>query len=307
MSSHTGCPDGASAECGSESPSASLTTCDVAAVPRNWQPPPGEPHARQPRSAASDSETSPCAKRAPERLHRAGIFRSGWRQRHAARHNHARQIAQAGHRHHHRRQTFVARRNAEHAGAQRQRTRQPAENNRGVVAIRQAVEHARRALRPAIARVGTKSGEGNRFQLAKFFRRRLHEQSDFPMARVIAERDGLSVRRAQSALRAQDEKLFPRRIPPDSSPCRHFASGRTDRRWGCSAACSSVSGKLPGRAGRTRLDFINIRGGGVEHVVAGAHAAIEAGSWRQRKENILPSNLDSTSGGLAGQSCIPNL
>jgi len=48
MSSHTGCPDGERAECGSESPKASLTTCAVAAVPRNWQPPPGEPHARQP-------------------------------------------------------------------------------------------------------------------------------------------------------------------------------------------------------------------------------------------------------------------
>ena len=34
-SSHTACPLGASAECGSESPSASATTCDVAAVPRN--------------------------------------------------------------------------------------------------------------------------------------------------------------------------------------------------------------------------------------------------------------------------------
>jgi hypothetical protein len=33
MSSQIGCPDGASAECGSESPSASPTTCDVAAVP----------------------------------------------------------------------------------------------------------------------------------------------------------------------------------------------------------------------------------------------------------------------------------
>ena len=35
MSSHTGCPEGASAEWGNESPSASLTTWDVAAVPRN--------------------------------------------------------------------------------------------------------------------------------------------------------------------------------------------------------------------------------------------------------------------------------
>ena len=62
---HTGCPDGASAECGSDMPSASPTTCDVAAVPRNWQPPSGEAHARQPRSAASWREIIPCEKRAP--------------------------------------------------------------------------------------------------------------------------------------------------------------------------------------------------------------------------------------------------
>jgi hypothetical protein len=41
MSSQIGWPDGDSAECGSDRPSASPITCDVAAVPRNWQPPPG--------------------------------------------------------------------------------------------------------------------------------------------------------------------------------------------------------------------------------------------------------------------------
>ena len=65
MSSQTGSPDGASALCGSASPNASATTCDVAAVPRNWQPPPGVPHARQPMSAASSRLIRPCAKRAP--------------------------------------------------------------------------------------------------------------------------------------------------------------------------------------------------------------------------------------------------
>ena len=35
ISSQMGCPEGARAECVSDSPSASPTTCDVAAVPRN--------------------------------------------------------------------------------------------------------------------------------------------------------------------------------------------------------------------------------------------------------------------------------
>ena len=59
MSSQIGWPEGASAAWGTVRPSASATTCVVAAVPRNWQPPPGVAQARQPRSAASASESSP--------------------------------------------------------------------------------------------------------------------------------------------------------------------------------------------------------------------------------------------------------
>ena len=65
MSVHTGSPEGASALCGNAIPSASAITCEVAAVPRNWQPPPGEPQARQPIAAACSRSISPCAKRAP--------------------------------------------------------------------------------------------------------------------------------------------------------------------------------------------------------------------------------------------------
>ncbi len=65
MSSQMGWPEGASAECGKAMPSASATTCGVAAVPRNWQPPPGLAQARQPSSAASCRETSPWTNRDP--------------------------------------------------------------------------------------------------------------------------------------------------------------------------------------------------------------------------------------------------
>ena len=64
-SSQIGWPEGASAACSTVSPSPSATTCALAAVPKNWQPPPGEAHARQPSSAASCSVTMPCEKRAP--------------------------------------------------------------------------------------------------------------------------------------------------------------------------------------------------------------------------------------------------
>ncbi len=59
MSSQMAWPEGASAACPSAIPKASATTCEVAAVPRNWQPPPGDAQARQPRSAACSSVNSP--------------------------------------------------------------------------------------------------------------------------------------------------------------------------------------------------------------------------------------------------------
>lgn len=65
ISCHTGSPEGASAECGMASPRPSATTCDVPAVPRNWQPPPEEAQALQPARRASCSDNSPLAKRAP--------------------------------------------------------------------------------------------------------------------------------------------------------------------------------------------------------------------------------------------------
>ena len=52
MSSHINCPEGARAVWMSDKPNASPTTCDVAAVPRNWHPPPGEAQAVQSHSAA---------------------------------------------------------------------------------------------------------------------------------------------------------------------------------------------------------------------------------------------------------------
>ena len=62
---HAGVPDGDSAECVMARPSASATTWEVPAVPRNWHPPPGDAHALHPTSCAYSSVTSPCANRAP--------------------------------------------------------------------------------------------------------------------------------------------------------------------------------------------------------------------------------------------------
>ena len=158
-----------------------------------------------------------------KRLDFPGIFSFGRRQRDPARHQHARQIAHRRQRHHHCRQTLVARRHADDSRTRRQRTNEPAEYLRGVVAIRQAVEHAGRTLRAAIARVGTKRGEGNRPQGAQLLGRRLNQQADFPMTGVIAQRDRSAVRRAETALSAENEKLFAAqfaRVPAHASVLR---------------------------------------------------------------------------------------
>ena len=65
MSSQAGLPEGHRAEWVMASPRASATTCDVPAVPRNWQPPPGEAQVLHPISWAYSSVTSPWANRAP--------------------------------------------------------------------------------------------------------------------------------------------------------------------------------------------------------------------------------------------------
>jgi len=57
-------PEGPSAECVSDMPNASPTTCAVAAV-QELAPPPGEAQARHMASAASATVICPCAKRAP--------------------------------------------------------------------------------------------------------------------------------------------------------------------------------------------------------------------------------------------------
>src|SRR5437660_152876 len=79
---------------------------------------------------------------------------------------------------------------------------------RRAVPIRQTVEHTGRALCAAIARIRNESGKRNRLQAPKLRRRLLDEQADFPVTRVIAQRERFSIGISQTALRAQNEKLF---------------------------------------------------------------------------------------------------
>ena len=208
ISSQMGCPDGASAACVSVNPSASATTCDVAAVPRNWQPPPGDAHARHRFSAASSSVISPCAKRAPTDCTRPASSPSS-----------ASSVTPPGTRMHGR--SGVPASASIMAGsplsqvatpitplARGQRADLPAEDGGRVVAIGQGIVHARSALGPSVARVGAVGGERHGAHRRQLFRRRLHQQSDLPVTGVIAQRDRRTVGPADAAVGAQDEDFL---------------------------------------------------------------------------------------------------
>ena len=60
--------------------------------------------------------------------------------------------------HHHSRQAFIAGCDTDDGFAGRQGTDEAAHDDRSVIAVRQGIEHARRALCTAIAGVGNESG-----------------------------------------------------------------------------------------------------------------------------------------------------
>ena len=244
MSRQIGWPEGASAAWGSVMPSASATTCDVAAVPRNWQPPPGLAQARQPSSAASGRVSSPWAKRAPidwilpaSSPSRGGKVTPPGTSTPGRCFDPARAIIMAG-----RPLSQVA--IAEHAFAARQRSDQAPEDDRRVVAIRQAVHHPGRALRAAVARVGDHPGERDDVEPPQFLGRFLDEQADLPVARVIPQRDRLAVGPAQAALGAQDQVRVARDLA--RRPAHAGVLGQAEQvARGPVWSISSVSGSEP--------------------------------------------------------------
>ena len=135
----------------------------------------------------------------------AGVFSVFRQQCDAPGDENAWQRAGGGQRHHHRGEAFVAGGDAEDAGARGKRAHQSAQDDGGVVAVGQRVEHAGGALGAAVARVGAGSGEGDgveRFQFARGFG---YQSADLPVAGVKAESDGSAVWSAEAAVGAEDE------------------------------------------------------------------------------------------------------
>ena len=256
MSSQTGSPEGASALCGSESPSASATTCDVAAVPRNWQPPPGVPQARQPSSAASSRVMRPCANRAPivctlpassppsaGSVTPPGTMTPG-------------RSRAAREREHRRGQALVAGRDAHHARAPRQRADQPPHHR-----SRRRCGTAGCPTCPACPGCGRRRDRCKRRRRAgrprrASSRRGPHQQADLPVAGVVAERDRRAVLPAQPALRAEDQV---RRAPDLGGVPAHAGVLGHAEQVAARLAQQHLGGdrQPPGRPGRLRARRAN--------------------------------------------------
>ena len=171
------------------------------------------------------------------RLNLAGVFAARRRQRHAAGHEHRRQVAHAGQRHHHRGMALVARGHAD--------ARRGASAASGSAA---AARSPRRCDRPGCRTCppcpacGRRTGRsrtpanGTPPRALHFAGRRFDQQADFPVAGVIAQRDRRAVGGADAAQRAEDEELLAAQLATASNPSPRPATSRTDRRW---AACGA--------------------------------------------------------------------
>ena len=203
-------------------------------------------------SAASASVIMPWAKRAPTDWTLPASSPSSGKQRHAAGNQHARQIARAGQRHHHRGQSLVAGGYAEDAAARGQGADQASEDAGRVVAVGQGIEHAGGALGAAVARVGAIGRERHGAQALQLFRRGVHEQRHFPVPGVIPEGDGRAIGGANAAVGAEDEKLFAAEqggVPAHAGvlgPAEEVAGGAVEqhfRRYGSGALRSARFGR----------------------------------------------------------------
>src|SRR5262245_42831407 len=93
-----------------------------------------------------------------------------------------------------------------------QRANLPAENLGCIVAVWQTVHHARCPLSAPVARVSAKRCKRQAVSHLEFFRRRLHQQTNFPMTGVISKGNRSAIGFPNSPLRAQDQKLFARKL-----------------------------------------------------------------------------------------------
>ncbi len=195
-------------------------------------------------------------------LHLAGVFALFGEQGDAAGNQHAGQFVHGGQGHHHGGESFVAGGDPEGAAARRQGADQAAEYGGGVVAVGQGIEHPGGALAAAVAGVGAVRGEGDGAQRFEFLGGRVHQQADLPMSGMVAERDRGAIGGADSAVGAEDQKLFAAqrgRVPTHAGvlgPAESVAGGAFQQHFGRNGKRSGGAAGLGG----------NIEKGGVGRV-----------------------------------------
>ena len=186
-------------------PSASATTCEVAAVPRNWQPPPGTGAGPAAQLGGLGQGELAVGIAGADRLDLAGVFAVARGQGDTAGDQNAGQVLRAGQGHHHGGQPLVAGGDPEDSLAARQRPNQAPENDGRVIAIRQAVHHPGGPLGTAVAGVGNHAGKRDDVEPPQLLGGFFDQEADLPVAGVIAQSDRLAIGPAQAPLSAQNQ------------------------------------------------------------------------------------------------------
>jgi hypothetical protein len=141
----------------------------------------------------------------PDGLNESGILAALWRESDPTRDNRRRAVVQSSECHHHRREAFIAGRNAHHGLARWQGTGKPTEDNRGIVAVGKRIEHPGRALRAAITWVADKTRKRSSTLLTEPDGCSLYLETNLPVSGVVAKGDGLAIVVAQATEGGEDE------------------------------------------------------------------------------------------------------
>jgi hypothetical protein len=155
----------------------------------------------------------------------------------------------------------------------------------GIIPIRQAVEHAMSALSATVAWIGAEASKRNRVQSTEFQGGGFDQQADFPMSSVISQGNGFAIRRPQTSLGAQDQKLpatEPFWIPTHPGilrPAKDVTAGSGPEHF-------RGQGQAPARPRGLGLNAVNVRSVSFQQVRVNAHGgrslALFLGSAQQR-------------------------
>ena len=285
-SSQIGCPDGASAACGTVSPKRLRDDLSSRGGAEELAAAAGAGARAAAEVGRLLERHEPVREAGAERLHGAGVLPAARGQRDPARNHRPGQLAEGGERHRHRRQALVAGADGDHAPARRQAADEPAQHERGVVPVRERVEHPGRALRAAVARVGDVGRERQAAEPVELARRPRARAARPPSARCGSR--GRSASRRPRACRPASRGSGTGRAPssPGPSPSRRSGSARRRRPDGPVAQELRRQRQQAGRPVRRGLD--------VEEVAL-------AQLYRPRSRTV--SHATSISPGLASKIC----